>query len=120
MKIYRIYTIKVEMYYSGYTDDYEEIEKDITVKYVSSLEKVNEFLSDIDKRNKEIQSSPCMKCPIWNLTKRKYNNNPSLISDYCKESDIAFNGNTICCKNLLIKEMKMDFNEYYYEEIEVE
>ena len=30
----------------------------------------------------------------------------------------GWNGNTICCKNLLIKEM--DFNEYYYEEIEVE
>jgi hypothetical protein len=114
MKIYRIYyTIE---------NDYEytyEIE-DRTVKYVSSLEKVKEFLSDIDKRNKEIESSPCMKCPVWNLTKRKYNNNPSLISDYCKESDIDFNGNTICCKKLLIKEMEMDFNEYYYEEIEVE
>jgi hypothetical protein len=118
MKIYRIHTLQEDMYYSGYTDDYEPIEKDITIKYVNSLEKVKQFLKDIETRNKEIESSPCMKCPVWNLTKRKYNKNPSLISDYCKESDIDFNGNTICCKNLLIKEM--DFNEYYYEEIEVE
>ena len=112
MKIYRIfYTTE-----NDYEDTYE-IEEN-TVKYVSSLEKVSEFLSDIIKRNKEIESSPCMSCPMWKLTKRKYNNNPNLITDYCKESDIEFNGNIVCCKNLLIKET--DYNEYYYEEIEVE
>ena len=46
-KIYRIYTLQEDMYYSGYTDDYEPIEKDITIKYVNSLEKVKQFLKDM-------------------------------------------------------------------------
>ena len=113
MKIYRIYTIKVEMYYSGYTDDYEEIEKDITVKYVSSLEKVNKFLSDIDNSNKIAQK--CGMCPINKLTTRKYKNNPSLVNEYCDHCKPYFNGNVILCANVL----SYDYNEYYYEEIEV-
>jgi hypothetical protein len=113
MKIYRIHTLQEEMYYSGYTDDYEEIEKDITVKYVSSLEKVNEFLSDINKSNKLAQK--CGMCPINKLTTRKYKNNPSLVNEYCDHCKPYFNGNMILCANIL----GCDYNEYQYEEIEV-
>lgn len=58
MTIYRIYYIDYEYipsdYYDedGYCDDYYDnwIEKDITVKYVDSLDKVNQFAM----QNKEI------------------------------------------------------------------
>ena len=103
-KFYRIYyTIE---------NDYEI--KDYTVKYVSSLEKVNEFLSNIDKRNKLAQK--CGMCPINKLTTRKYKNNPSLVNEYCDHCKPYFNGNMILCANIL----GYDYKEYQYEEIEVE
>ena len=108
MKVYRIYYTTENDY--EYT--YEIV--DNTVKYVSSLEKVNEFLSDIDKSNKLAQK--CGMCPINKLTTRKYKKNPSLINEYCDHCKPYFNGNVIVCTNILVG----DYNEYHYEEIEVE
>ena len=108
MKIYRIYyTIENDYEYTYEIEDY-------TVKYVSSLEKVNEFLSDIDKSNKPAQK--CGMCPINKLTTRKYKKNPSLVNEYCDHCKPYFNGNMILCANIL----GYDYNEYHYEEIEVE
>jgi hypothetical protein len=61
----------------------------------------------------------CGKCPVWSLTKRKYDKNPSLIGDYCDNFKLEISGNHISCGNY-------DYYDYDYinetisiEEIEV-
>lgn len=115
MTIYRIYKIITVPEYDGYEDDYIDREEDVTIKFVSSKEKADAFLKDIeDKNNKSLH---CYNCPIIRLTKRMYNNNKhNDIKNYCNNKDLFFNGNTIFCQN----EKYMDFTEYFYEEINVE
>ena len=59
----------------------------------------------------------CIACPIRYLTKRKYNNNPKIVSDYCKSFMPEIDGNYIDCQN------RIDYVDEYFdvkiEEIEV-
>lgn len=115
MKVYRIYTINTIAEYDGYLDDYIDREEDVTIKFVSSKEKADAFLRDIEYKNNK--ALPCCYCPIIRLTKRMYNNGKhNDVNDYCSNKDLFFNGNSVFCKN----EKKSDYTEYFYEEIEVE
>lgn len=46
MKVYRIYKMVVSAEYDYYSDDYRDVEEDITIKYVSSKEKADAFLKE--------------------------------------------------------------------------
>lgn len=115
MIIYRIYKMITVCDYDASIDDYRDREEDVTIKYVSSKQKVQEFLNQIEAKNKE--AYPCTTCPIISLTKRTYNNGKHEdLKKYCNKGDIFFEGNRIFCKNV----KSSDFTEYFYEEIEVE
>lgn len=116
MKIYRIYKIVSELEWSPYTDDVMQVDNDVTIKYVDSLQKVDDFINPIEDKNQ--CAMKCHHCPLINLTKRQYNNGKHniLINTYCDEKDIEFDGNYVRCKN----EKYMDLTEYHCEEIEVE
>lgn len=114
MKIYRIYKLETQSEYDSYLDDYKEIQVDITIKYVDSYKKVENFMNMIETYNNNC--SHCYNCPIIKLTKRKYNNQKDKIDTYCENKNLVFNGNTISCKN----QKYLDFTQYFYEEIIVE
>lgn len=115
MKIYRIYTIVTTAEYDWFQDDYIDRDEDVTIKFVSSKEKVDKFLKEIEEKNNK--ALHCYNCPILRLTKRMYDNGKhNDVNDYCCNKDLFFNGNAIFCEN----EKQMNFDEYFYEEIEVE
>ena len=62
----------------------------------------------------------CAKCPIWDLTKRKYNNLMKKNSkfEYCKDLLPVFYGNSIDCA-FSINEFPYKEKEYYITVLEV-
>lgn len=70
-----------------------------------------------EKRDKEKSKfTQCACCPIHDLTKRKYNNNPKKISGYCANYNIYYEGNSISCTFSYPYTISMD-EKYYIEEI---
>lgn len=121
MKIYRIYKIIYDVEWDYYNDDFidcTDCDKEETIKYVDSIEKVDAFLKGIEDGNNSINK--CTYCPIINFTKRQYNNGKHdvVINEYCDSKDISFIGNTVKCNN--DRSSEYDCSDYYYEEIEVE
>lgn len=115
MIIYRIYKVYTDFEWSPYTDDCIYTDKDETIKYVDSKEKVDVFFKKIEDKNDIAMK--CVKCPIISLTKRQYTNGKhSEVNEYCNECDLKFNGNRINCNNYKFT----DLTDYKYEEIEVE
>lgn len=115
MTIYRIYKTKIISEYDGYTDDYIDREEDETIKFVSTKEKIDEFFKSVENKNNK--ALHCFNCPIIKLTKRQYDNGKHInVKDWCSNKDLYFERNRVYCKN----EKAVDFDEYNYEEIEVE
>lgn len=114
-EVYRIYKVVQDFEWSPYTDDMIQVDKDITIKYVDSKEKVDAFLRAIEEHNNKCLH--CYNCPILRLTKRQYDNDKhNDVKDYCANKSLVFEGNAIKCNN----EKLMDFTEYAYETIQVE
>lgn len=107
MKIYQVHRIG-----GVYEDSYDYI-----VGTYLNKGKAEKFREHIIKENeKEYKKyKRCSKCPIWGLTKRKYNNKPNILSDYCNHSDVEFDGNEIDCKN-----MTHSYWDSYEERVEIE
>lgn len=113
MIIYRIYIIEQE--YD--TDEYGDIivnNKDVTIKYVDSMDKVNSFLKLQKKYNKSCEK--CLKCDIpFGITKRKYEVNKNKYNA-CSKKEIVPDGKYVKCLGM----QEPDWNEYLVETIEVE
>lgn len=103
-------------------DDYHPLMADYSydevVDYYKSEEKCKEEKEklEINRKKERAKWEKCCACPIQRLTKRKYNNNPKIISEYCESYNLFYKGNEVSCSLQYPYNIPMD-EEYYIEEI---
>lgn len=113
-----------------WTDEYGEMDNyscfkndsfDVIVGYYSSIKNAFEEKTRLEKFRNDLKRvyDKCRNCPIHSLTKRKYNNKPSKISDYCNHYNLMVDGNDISCSFCKKYDPFMDY-EYYVRQIKTE
>lgn len=101
-------------YLTQFDNSYDKI-----INYYISLDKCkkDKYLLEEKRDEEKTKHKQCACCPIWNLTKRKYNNNPKKISGYCANYNIYYEGNSVSCTLSYPYNISMD-EEYYIETIQ--
>ena len=113
MVVYRIYTIEQE-YDIDELGDTIVTDKEVTIKYVDSIGKVNDFLKLQKSYNESCEK--CLRCDIpLGITTRKYEMNKNKYES-CNKKNIVSDGKYVKCLTM----KSPDWNEYLIETIEVE
>lgn len=98
MKIYQLHECVYQLHECG--GSYEDYFDRIIASYVSARKAIK-HKRELQKEEKIIEEkvNKCCRCPIQDMTKRKYNNKKNVLDEYCDNQNLVFEGNYIYCEN---------------------